>query len=312
MAPHLDIIIVNWNSGAHLRNCLESLTGMKRDGFILDQLVVVDNGSTDGSMSRLDDLGLPFRIISNDENRGFGAACNQGAADSTADYLLFLNPDTSLFPDSLARPVAFMEQPEGSRIGITGIQLLNDRGEVTRSCAHFPSLGRYFVLMLGLNHIFPGSFGGHFMTEWDHGDSREVEHVMGAFFLTRRSLFEDLQGFDERFFVYVEDLDFSLRAARAGWPSYYLADARASHTGGGASRQVKAARLFYSLRSRILYGFKHFSTPSAALLMLGTLTIEPLSRIALAMLHRSAREIVETTQGYAMLMRWLPSILTDR
>lgn len=124
--------------------------------------------------------------------------------------------------------------------------------------------------------------------------------------MVRRTTFESLGGFDERFFVYFEEVDFSYRARQAGWRSVYLADVQAFHAGGGTSNQVKARRLFYSLRSRLLYAAKHFSTAGTALVFLATLLLEPLSRSALALARRSWPALRETWQGYAMLWRWLP------
>jgi len=144
------------------------------------------------------------------------------------------------------------------------------------------------------------------MAEWPHDITRDVDHVIGAFFLVRRSLFESLGRFDERFFVYLEDLDFSYRARQAGWRSVYLANAQAFHAGGGTSHQVKARRLFYSLRSRLLYAAKHFSKSGAALVFLATLLLEPLSRSAWALMRRSLPSLKETWQGYGMLWCWLP------
>jgi N-acetylglucosaminyl-diphospho-decaprenol L-rhamnosyltransferase len=137
---------------------------------------------------------------------------------------------------------------------------------------------------------------------------------MGAFFLVRRSLFEELRGFDERFFVYFEEVDFALRAHKAGWRTHYLAEAQAYHRGGGTSEQAKAARLFYSLRSRSLYGFKHFGRIPAISLMLATLFIEPLSRTVYALTKRSGKEVIETIRGYLMLWRdspnWFRRVIT--
>jgi len=144
------------------------------------------------------------------------------------------------------------------------------------------------------------------MVEWDHKDSRQVDHVIGAFFLVRRNLFEMLGGFDARFFVYFEDLDFSYRAKQLGYSSYYLTSSQAYHKGGGTSEQVKDVRLFYSLRSRIIYGYKHFSWIAATMLMLGTIIVEPLSRIVLGVAHRSGCEIVETCRAYRMLWGSMP------
>ena len=304
MVPSIDIIIVNWNSGKLLHDCLKSIThAANQESFELNRLAVVDNASWDGSADGLEDPRLPLYIIRNIENRGFASACNQGAKGSEAKYLLFLNPDTYLNEESLARPLVFMEEDFNQRIGIVGIQLLNNSGEIVRTCARFPTPGMFFSKMFGLDRLFPHVFPSHFMFEWDHRESRKVDHVMGAFFLIRRFLFEELRGFDEQFFVYLEDLDLSFRARLSGWRSFYFAETQAYHKGGGSSELVKATRLFYSLRSRILYGYKHFGWFSATFLMAGTLFLEPLCRLVLATWRRSAGEVRETLKGFGMLWR---------
>ena len=305
----LDIIIVNWNSGNQLRVCLESIEATRRYGFRLSRIVVVDNASTDGSAYGLDDLDLPLIVICNEQNRGFAAACNQGAKVSEVDYLLFLNPDTRLFEDSLIKPLTFMEQPDNQNIGIAGIQLVDENGRVARTCSRFPVPGMFVSKMLGLDRLFPQYFPSHFMSEWDHGKTCQVDHVMGAFFLIRRQLFESLGGFDEHFFVYLEDLDLSWRAYKTGWKAVYLADAQAYHKGGGTSEQVRATRLFYSLSSRIKYGYKHFGWLSATLLMAGTLLFEPFPRLALAIWKRSPAEAKETLNGFMRLWGNIPVMI---
>ena len=305
----IDIIIVNWNAGRQLYDCLESIVTAGRDGFELSQVVVVDNASSDGSVDGLDGLPLPLTIIRNDTNRGFAAACNQGAKGSSADYLLFLNPDTRLFKDSLVTPLAFMEKQNNQQVGIVGIQLVDENDQVSRTCARFPTPGRFFAKMMGLDRLFPRFFPSHFMSEWDHRQTREVDQVIGAFFLTRRRVFKFLGGLDERFFVYLEDIDFSLRAYKRGWKTVYLADARAYHKGGGVSEQIKATRLFYSLRSRIQYGYKHFGWFPATFLLIGTLLLEPWARLALAVGRRSGRDAVETLAGFSQLWLSLPTLI---
>ena len=309
MSALVDIIIVNWNAGVLLRDCLQSIEEARREGYEFGRVVIVDNASTDGSLDGLASAALPLQIVRNAENKGFAAACNQGAQGSHADYLLFLNPDTRLFADSLAKPLAFMEAAQNQAVGICGIQRIDARGEVSRSCARFPTPGMFYSKTFGLDKLFPGFFPSHFMGEWRHEESSAVDHVIGAFFFVRRRLFERLDGFDERFFVYLEDLDFSRRASLSGWGSYYLADAQAYHKGGGTSDQVKARRLFYSLRSRILYGYKHFSRGQATLLLLATLLLEPLSRLAHNALRGSFKDARETLGGYRMLYGALPEMI---
>jgi GT2 family glycosyltransferase len=165
---------------------------------------------------------------------------------------------------------------------------------------------------LGLNKLPTLRPWGHRMEDWDHLSTRQVDHVIGAFYLIRRSAFELLKGFDERFFVYFEDLDLSLRAHLAGLQSIYLASAQAFHAGGGTSRQIKALRLFYSLRSRLQYAFKHFSPLQCWLLVGLTLFPEPVSRSFFFLLRGGFAEVGNTLRGYVMLYRALPAILRER
>ncbi len=307
--PSLEIVIVNWNAGAQLAACIGSIPGAATAPVHLRRVCVVDNASTDGSADDLRDFDLPLEILRNRENRGFSAACNQGGLESRADYLLFLNPDTRLEADSLRRPLAFLEGAEGDGVGVCGIRLADTDGEVLRSCARFPSPVTFFHRMTGLDLLAPRRFPGLLMREWDHRTTLEVDHVSGAFYLIRRQLFEQLGGFDERFFVYLEDLDLSVRVHASGWRTVFLADAKAYHRGGGTSEQVKARRLFYSLRSQILYAWKHFNAPSAVVVTLGTLMLEPVARLIRSLIRLSARQAVETAEGYLLLWRAVPAIL---
>ena len=240
----IDIVLVNWNSGSQLREALRSIVD-NHEG-VVSRIVVVDNNSTDGSASNID-LGnsqVALFLVFNKLNIGFGAACNQGAKLCISEFILFLNQDTKLFRGSLSIPFEFMQTRDASDVGIVGIQMLDSHGRVSRTCARFPAVLLFSAQALGLNKLFLLRSWGSQMKEWDHDYDRDVDQVIGAFFLVRSVLFEELKGFDERFFVYFEEVDVCYRARQAGWRSVYLATARAFHTGGGTSQQVKAARLF--------------------------------------------------------------------
>lgn len=296
----LSVIVVNWNGGEQLRPCIDSI--ILHGAGLVQQVIVVDNGSVDGSADSIENLP-GVTLLRAGVNLGFGKACNLGALQGRGKYLLFLNPDAVLYAETLAKAVAFMEDPVHGRYGICGVQLLDETGQPARSCSRFPSAMGLIAHAAGLTRIISGL--GHFMGEWDHQQTRQVDHVIGAFYLVRRELFIHLNGFDERFFVYLEDLDFSYRARQAGWQCVFLAKAQAFHAGGGISRQVKARRLFYSLRSRLLYAFKHFSCFGAVGVVLTTLVIEPVSRCLLALLRRSLTELRQTGTAYLLLLGWL-------
>ncbi len=297
----LDVVIVNWNTGLQLAECIQSLAIANRGQ--IRKIVVVDNASTDGSAFNLPSQTLPLEVVHNSTNRGFAAACNQGARCSDADFILFLNPDTALEPDSLSVPLRFMCDSENSSVGISSIQLVDDEGRVSRSCSRFPTPWRLWLQILGLDRFYPSSTQK--MHEWDHRDTRSVDQVIGAFFLIRRSLFDSLGGFDERFFVYFEEVDLSFRARKQGFSSYFLTDARAFHKGGGSTDQIKATRLFYVLRSRILYSYKHFGVVSATGVLLATLFIEPFTRLIANLGRGSLGDTKATFEGYWFLVRAL-------
>lgn len=304
----IEVVVVNWNSGHQLSDVISSVA--LYHGNLVDSVIVVDNASTDDSIALMEVNAsrCPFRlqVIRNAENLGFGTACNQGAALATNDFILFLNPDARLFSGSLATPAEFLRRPENADVGIVGIQLVDECGHIARSCARFPTVFALLVQATGLNRLPQLRRWSQAMTEWPHDSTRPVDQVIGAFFFIRRSLFEALDGFDERFFVYFEEVDVSYRASQAGYLSVFLAEAQAFHAGGGTSHQVKARRLFYFLRSRLVYAFKHFSWLGALGVLLATLLVEPLSRSALALFRCSWPNFKETLAAYGLLWCWLP------
>jgi hypothetical protein len=308
----LDIIIVNWNAGNQLFECLKSIqhsnTGI---WFRLAKCIVVDNASTDGSADFIESRvkTLPLELVRNTVNGGFGFACNQGAERGNSEYILFLNPDVRLFPDSLSKAVSFMELPENRQIGVLGIQMIDQNGLIHRNIAHFPSPGSFFYQMLGLDRFWPSRFPPHFVTDSTYLENRVVDQVPGAFFLVRRTLFKNLNGFDERFFMYFEDLDFAYRARLAGRANYYLSTAKAFHQGGGTTEQVKALRLFYILRSRTYYIAKHFGYHQALWSAVLALTIEVWIRLGWHLVNLSGRSFLETLQAYILYVKELPILM---
>jgi GT2 family glycosyltransferase len=300
--PSVHVVIVNWNSGAQLRECLASFAEVAGDDVAISRVTIIDNASVDGSCDNLPGT-LPITLIRNPDNRGFAAACNQGAAGAVADFLLFLNPDTRLMRGSLEIPARYLQSGH-EHAGIVGIQLVDSVGRVTRNTARAPAPSSMIGTSIGLDRLMPSLFPPHFVTEWAHDETRTVDQVMGAFFLVRRSVFETLSGFDERFFVYYEDMDFAVRARKIGWSSVYLANAQAFHRGQGTTDAATERRTFYFARSRILYAQKHFGALGGFAVMITTLLLEPVARIVAA--PRSARA---TSRAFAMLWKELPNIL---
>jgi hypothetical protein len=286
------VVIVNWNSGPWLARALASLRA--HAGAELAEVVVVDNASSDGS-ERLP-LAPGERVIQTGANLGFARACNIGAAGAAAPYLLFFNPDAELREGTLQTALAYMESPQAAGVAVCGIRLVGEDGVAQRHVGAFPTPATMFR-------------NEQREIDFDHLSSRDVDHVIGAFSLIRRSVFEQLGGFDERFFVYLEDLDLSWRVRQAGWRTHYLARAVAFHKGGGTSDGVKAERLFYSLRSRLLYAGKNFSRPGALFVLAVTLLVEPAARIARGLLGRREGETRQTLRAYRLLLGDLPAVL---
>jgi N-acetylglucosaminyl-diphospho-decaprenol L-rhamnosyltransferase len=301
MSCSLDIIIVNWNAGAYLRDCLASIAHTQA-GPEIRRVTVVDNASSDGSLDGLQDLPVPLEVIRNNHNVGFAAACNQGAADSTADYLLFLNPDTRLFPNTLKTVTRFMESEQAREIGICGVQMVDGDGMPEVSCARFPSPRVLFGEMTGMCRFFPQLFPRHQLTSAQVQESRFVDQVIGAFYFVRRQLFAALGGFDERYFIYFEEVDFALRARRHGSRSYFLKQARVFHAEHVSSNQVRGRRLYHLLRSRILFTYKHWPRWQANIFLVATMTIELVARIAGAAARRSGSNVSATLSAYRLLL----------
>jgi N-acetylglucosaminyl-diphospho-decaprenol L-rhamnosyltransferase len=307
MSGSVHIVIVNWNTGRYLTECLESIIPAERADVTIARVTVVDNASSDESKN-LDDLPLPLEVVHNSRNVGFAAASNQGAADSTADYLLFLNPDTRLFPETLSAVTAFMDSEQAADIGVCGVQVVDDDGGPTISCARFPTLRVLLGEMTGLHLVLPRLFPRHQLTAAETAQSQFVDQVIGAFYFVRRDLFVRLGGFDERYFLYFEEVDFARRARQQGARSYFLKEAEVFHAENVSSNQVRGPRFYHSLRSRFLFAYQHWPRWQAHVLLVLTLTVELTARLTKAALHGSGPDISATAFAYGKLLGNLGSL----
>ena len=294
----VDIVIVNWNSGNYLEKCIASITGNSNESFV-SNIFIIDNNSSDLSLQNIL-ANDQIQIIRNKENRGFAKASNQGFYLAKAPYVLLLNPDTQLLDSTLKDCIAFMEK--NPQTDILGCRLLNDKGATSPSCARFPTPVKLFMDSAGFSKVFPKVFSpAILMSDWDHKISRYVDQVMGAFMFMRHSIFEKVGYFDERFFVYCEELDFSKRLDDLGGKSFFNTDIVAIHSGEGTTKAVKAFRLFLNLRSRLQYAKKHFSPSGYLLVWFGTYFVEPFSRIIFLLASGRFKEIKAVFEGYKML-----------
>ena len=298
----LDIVIVNWNSGNQLKDCLKSIEKTRKDNFILNKIIIVDNASTDSSLEGIDKINLPIEIIRNPENHGFAKACNIGAEKTKGDFILFLNPDMLVFKDTFTNLFEYIYEHDKPEIGVYGIQLLDENGNIQRTCAKFPNVWNLVVRSLGLDTINSKFFKSYRLNNWNHQETRIVDQVIGAFFLVKRKLFEELDGFNERFFVYFEDLDFSRRAYDLGFKTIYVTEAKAYHKGGGTSEKAKGKRLFYDVQSRTIYAFKHFGFLGGLAVLFISWFIEPFLRIGYSLI-KNPKEIFDVIEGYVHIYK---------
>lgn len=310
--PSVDVVIVNWNTRDYLATCLRSIVDARRTAYELERVVVVDNASTDDSLASAEELPLPLTLIRNDENRGFAAACNQGAREGSADLILFLNPDTRPAPDAIDRTVAFMAEAGSADVGICGARMVGAEGEPGLSTSRFPTLWMLVTMMTGASRAFPGRFPPQRVAPVESGASGIVDQVIGAFFLVRRPLFEALDGFDERFFVYMEEVDLAYRARQLGFSSYHLATASVYHAERVSSDQVRGRRLAYLLESRTAYARKHWPAWQALVLALLVVVVELPVRAVRAAARDGRAEALDVLAAARSYLRYLVAGTSSR
>lgn len=299
-----DIVIVNWNSSDLLFELVPQCLKLIGVGSI----IIVDNNSNkinQINLRSISELSDKIVIIENDKNLGFGAACNIGAREAREDFILFLNPDIQ-FIDNLTLHNSMLEliQAEAS---VLGVMQIDEHGEVHRSCARLPDLKMILGESSGLSRIFPKIFPSYFMSDWNHIDSRYVDHVIGSFYLIKRKNFIDIGGFDERFFVYYEDLDLSCRIIKSGGKIYYSSNNKVIHEGGGTSKNVKGTRIYYSQISRLKYSLKHFSKSASMVYAAFSITLEYAIRIIYFAIHRDVQAINENIYAYKKYIKYFTS-----
>ena len=226
------------------------------------EILVVDNASGDGVAQDLASRVPSARLLREPSNRGYGAACNRGARETTRPFLLFLNSDACVRPEAVDRLVAALESDPGA--AAAGPRLTGADGSLQSSIRLLPTPWRIFCESSGLAFLFGGRepFSGHTATREDHGVRRNVEALMGAALLVRRAAFEQAGGFDERFFLYAEETDLMARWAAAGWRILFVPEAEVIHAGGRSGGD----RLFGQLHASLVrYVEKHHGRLAARL-----------------------------------------------
>lgn len=221
------------------------------------EVIVVDNGSRDGVGRMLEQKFPQVHLIQNQTNLGYTIPMNQALRKARGRYLLQLNPDTVILPQSFDRLVAFMEShPE---VGICGPKVLNRDGTIQRSCRRGePTPWAVVTYFLGLSDLFPKSklFGQYQMNYIDDDQVQSVAGVSGSCMLMRRELIEQIGYLDENFFAYQEDADFCYRAREAGWLVIYYPDSQIIHYGGLGGSRVEPYRSIYAWHQSYYYYYR--------------------------------------------------------
>ncbi|HKP12740.1 MAG TPA: glycosyltransferase family 2 protein [Blastocatellia bacterium] len=274
----LSIIIVNWNTRDITRDCLRSVR--EHAGGVAYEVIVVDNASSDGSAEMIRAEFPKVHLIANDENVGFGRANNQAMRVARGRYFLLLNSDTVIFDDSIQRLVSFIA--DDPRIGIAGCKLLFEDGTLQSSCSRFPSIRVALLEDLMLYKFLPRRLQGELLLGgyWPHDRARDVEAVWGAAMMVRRRVFEQTGGFDERIFMYGEDLEWCMRVHDRGWRIAFTPEAAIVHLNHKSSEKKYGDERIDLCHKRAYEIYRRRAGLAAMLLMMLIKTFGALVRVS--------------------------------
>lgn len=251
----LSIIIVSWNVCKDVVNCINSIYDSQlAKGF---EIILVDNDSSDDTVSLVRSKFSEVVVIESGKNLGFAAANNLGFKKARCKNILFLNPDTLVQEDAIDRLVDFIEANHD--IGICGPKILNEDGTIQSSVRKFPKLrmGFYKFTILKYLGLFRKDSILYRMKGFDYENMADVDQLIGAALIARREVIDEVGGFDERFFMYYEEVDICKRIKENGLRCVYYPDAQIVHLGGHSSSQIPARTIYMNLKSYILYMKKH-------------------------------------------------------
>ncbi|MBS7408459.1 MAG: glycosyltransferase family 2 protein, partial [Prevotellamassilia sp.] len=258
----VSIIIVSYNVRHFLEQCLRSVYASK--GQLELEIFVVDNASSDNTLGFLREQ-FPraehpeLHLVNNVRNVGFGRANNQALAHAKGRYVLFLNPDTVLTEHTLTDCVTFADSH--ADMGALGVMQLHSNGEFALESRHgIPTPWRAFCQMSGLSSLFPATktFDGYHMRFFDNAAAAPIEIASGAFMLIPRDALEEIGGFDERFFMYCEDVDLCYRLLQSGRQNYYLPTPILHYKGASTRRgSFRYVHTFYS--AMLIFFNKHYA-----------------------------------------------------
>jgi len=261
----LTVSIVNWNTKEPLRACLVALLG--QTGCRIE-IIVADNASSDGSAEMVQsEFGDRVSLIVNSKNLGFGAAHNKAIEQARGRYILVLNPDShALSEDLCCKIVGYMD--EHPKIGALGPKIVNPDGSLQFSARRFPNPFAGIFRGTRLGRMFPNNrfVRAYLMTDFAHDQIAEVDWLSGAALVFRKETLDKVGLFDERFFMYCEDMDICKRIGDAGWKVVYYPLVAVSHTIGAASDLAKPQMIRQHHKSMLLYFIKHNSGKPTILL----------------------------------------------
>jgi GT2 family glycosyltransferase len=232
----VSIIIVAWNVKDLLQSCLKSV--YEQTKAVEFEVIYVDNASEDGSVDMVAKEFPEVNVITNNENKGFIEANNQGIEVAKGRYVLLLNSDTIVLDNAIAKSVAFADAHP--RAAVVGCRVLNPDRTLQRSCFMYPSALNTFLSATYLYKILPKNrfFGREHMTWWDYEDVREVETVCGCFSLVRSEAIKQVGLMDKTYFVYGDDPDWCYRFKKNGWKVMFTPEPQIIHYGGQTTDQM--------------------------------------------------------------------------
>lgn len=234
----ISLIIVNRNVGRLLSQCLDSI---KASGDISCEVIVVDNASSDGSQAMLSKNHPVVKLIANPKNLGFAAACNIGIKASSGKYPVLLNPDTLVEPGCLQALFGFMESEP--KAGIAGPKVFNSDQSLQPTTRAIPGYGNIlFARKSPITALWPGNPGAsrYMLRGLPDDKPSQVPSLAGVCLILRREMLEQTGLLDERYFMYLEDIDLCLTASQKGWQAFYVPQAQLMHHWGKSSEQEKA------------------------------------------------------------------------
>ena len=300
----LSIVIVSWNTRELLEQCLASVYA--NPPSVAFETIVVDNCSRDGSAQAVRQGFPEARLIENADNVGFARANNQAIEVSRGDLVLLLNPDTRVLPGALDALAQFMDQHPG--VGAAGSRVLNPDGTLQISCYPAPTLGRELWRLFHLDWL--RARGVYDMAGWDVRHSREVDAVLGASLMVRRSVLDQVGALDREYFFTGEEIDLCHRIRSAGWSIHWVPQAGIIHYGGQSSRQVAEQAFLHLYQGKVLYFRKRHGWLTAQLykLVVAAATLPRLLLSPLAWLEPAdkRRQHLSLAGNYWRLLTRLP------